>query len=120
MKTVLMFTLPLIALILIAAPLVPVFRKSLSGKQAKHRLAANLCAFFGFCILAVLLPAGGAVSAAADHGPCGAVRKSGVQQRAKRSAHRAVCAVQKDLCHLKHPMLRARSEGRPGVLPPSG
>ena len=59
MKTVLMFTLPLIALILIAAPLVPVFRKSLSGKQAKHRLAANLCAFFGFCILAVLLPAGG-------------------------------------------------------------
>ena len=68
MKTVLMFTLPLIALILIAAPLVPVFRKSLSGKQAKHRLAANLCAFFGFCILAVLLPAGGAVSAAADAG----------------------------------------------------
>lgn len=60
------------------------------------------------------------VSAAADHGPCGAVRKSGVQQRAKRSAHRAVCAVQKDPCHLKHPMLRARSEGRPGVLPPSG
>ena len=68
MKTVLMFTLPLIALILIAAPLVPVFRKSLSGKQAKHRLAANLCAFLGFCILAVLLPAGGAVSAAADAG----------------------------------------------------
>ena len=68
MKTVLMFTLPLIALILIATPLVPVFRKSLSGKQAKHRLAANLCAFFGFCILAVLLPAGGAVSAAADAG----------------------------------------------------
>ena len=55
MKTVLLFTLPLIALILTAMPLVPVFRKMVTGKQAKHRLVANLCSFFGVCLLAVLL-----------------------------------------------------------------
>lgn len=66
MKTVLLFTLPLIALILTAMPLVPVFRKMVTGKQAKHRLVANLCSFFGVCLLAVLLPVGGMVSAAGD------------------------------------------------------
>ena len=66
MKTVLLFTLPLIALILTAMPLVPVFRKMVTGKQAKHRLIANLCSFFGICLLAVLLPVGGMVSAAGE------------------------------------------------------
>ncbi len=64
MKTVLLFTLPLVALLLTAMPLVPVFRRAVTGKKAKHRLVANLCSFFGVCLLAVLLPAGGAVSAA--------------------------------------------------------
>ncbi len=68
MKTVLLFVLPLIALLLTATPLIPVFRKMVTGKQAKHRLIANLCSFFGVCLLAVLLPAGGMVSAAAETG----------------------------------------------------
>ena len=51
MKTVLLFVLPLIALLLTATPLIPVFRKMVTGKQAKHRLIANLCSFFGVCLL---------------------------------------------------------------------
>lgn len=64
MKTVVMLILPLIALLLIAAPLVPVFRGAITGKKAKRNIIANLGAFVGLCLIAVIVPMGGLVSAA--------------------------------------------------------
>ncbi|HIQ59060.1 MAG TPA: ATPase [Candidatus Merdivicinus intestinavium] len=64
MKTAILLILPLVALLLIAAPLVPVFRGALTGKKAKRNIIANLCAFAGLCLIAVIVPMGGLVSAA--------------------------------------------------------
>ena len=64
MNTVMMFLLPLAAVALLMAPLVPVYNGAVTGKKAKHAVAFHLCAFFGVCLLAVILPLGGAVSAA--------------------------------------------------------
>ena len=44
MTTFLMLLLPLAALILLAAPLVPVYRGVTTGKKAKRSVLANLCA----------------------------------------------------------------------------
>lgn len=64
MKNFVMLLLPLIALLLIAAPLVPVFRGAITGKKAKRNIIANLGAFVGLCLIAVIVPMGGLVSAA--------------------------------------------------------
>ena len=64
MKTALLFILPLIALLLVAAPLIPLFKGAVSGKKVKRNVILNLSAFFGVCLLAVLVPVGGLVSAA--------------------------------------------------------
>ena len=64
MKTFLMLILPLVALLLVAAPLFPVFRGAVTGKKAKRNIIGNLCAFFGLCLIAVIVPMGGLVSAA--------------------------------------------------------
>ena len=64
MNTVMMFLLPLVAVALLMAPLVPVYNGAVTGKKAKHAVVFHLCAFFGVCLLAVILPLGGAVSAA--------------------------------------------------------
>lgn len=64
MKNFVMLLLPLIALLLIAAPLVPVFRGAVTGKKAKRNIIANLGAFVGLCLIAVIVPMGGLVSAA--------------------------------------------------------
>ena len=64
MKTALLFILPLIDLLLDAAPLIPLFKGAVSGKKVKRNVILNLSAFFGVCLLAVLVPVGGLVSAA--------------------------------------------------------
>ena len=64
MITMMMFLLPLAAVVLLMAPLVPVYTGVTTGKKAKHAMIFNLCAFFGICLLAVVLPLGGFVSAA--------------------------------------------------------
>lgn len=64
MNTVMMLLLPLAAVALLMAPLVPVYTGATTGKKAKHALVFNLCAFFGVCLLGVVLPLGGFVSAA--------------------------------------------------------
>ena len=64
MKTFMMLILPLVALLLVAAPLFPVFRGAVTGKKAKRNIIDNLCAFFGLCLIAVIVPMGGLVSAA--------------------------------------------------------
>lgn len=64
MKTAMTLLLPLAALLLIAAPLFPLFKGAVSGKKVKRNMIVNLSAFFGVCLLAVLIPMGGFVSAA--------------------------------------------------------
>lgn len=46
MNTVLFFLLPLAVVLMLAMPLVPVYRGITTGKRAKHRIVFNLCAFF--------------------------------------------------------------------------
>lgn len=59
------FLLPLAAVIMLAMPLVPVIRGKKSGKKAKNAIIFNLCAFFGVAAIAVIIPMGGFVSAEA-------------------------------------------------------
>lgn len=64
MSKILFFLLPLIAIILLASPLIPVYRGITTGKKAKRNVIFNLCAFGGICLLAFIVPVGGIVSAA--------------------------------------------------------
>lgn len=64
MSTFIMFLLPLAAVALLMAPLIPVYTGIASGKKARHAVVFNLCAFFGCCLIAVILPLSGFVSAA--------------------------------------------------------
>ena len=65
MKTVLLFVAPLLVVSLLMAPLIPVYRGVTTGVKAKRSIICNLCAFFGLCLLMMILPIGGFVSAAA-------------------------------------------------------
>lgn len=60
----LIFLLPLAALILLSMPLVPVIRGYKTGKKAKNAIVFNLCSFFGIIAIALIIPFGGFVSAA--------------------------------------------------------
>jgi V/A-type H+-transporting ATPase subunit K len=62
---VLTFLIPAIIVTMLAMPLVPVYRGVTTGKKARNHIIFNLCAFFGFCALAVLLPVGNLVAYAA-------------------------------------------------------
>lgn len=58
------FVLPLLAIILLSMPLVPVYKGVTTGVKAKRAVLFNLAAFFGVCLIAVLLPVGGLLNAA--------------------------------------------------------
>lgn len=62
----LLFVLPLIVVALLMLPLLPIYKGVTTGKKARHAMAFNLCAFFGICLLAIILPVGGFVSAAGE------------------------------------------------------
>ncbi len=64
MSTFVMFLIPLAAVALLMAPLIPVYTGVTTGKKARHAVIFNLCAFFGVCLMAVVLPLSGFVSAA--------------------------------------------------------
>ena len=64
MSTFVMFLLPLAAVALLMAPVIPVYTGVTTGKKARHAIAFNLCAFLGICLLGVILPISGFVSAA--------------------------------------------------------
>ena len=68
---------PLAAIVLLAAPLVPVYRGVTTGKKAKRSVIANLCAFAGVCVLAFVLPIGNLVSAEAAAAVSGAAAGMG-------------------------------------------
>lgn len=62
--SVVFFLLPLAAVVLLLMPLVPVYTGVTTGVKAKRAILFNIAAFFGVCLLAILLPAGGMLSAA--------------------------------------------------------
>ena len=64
MSTFVMFLLPLALVELLMAPVIPVYTGVTTGKKARHAIAFNLCAFLGICLLGVILPISGFVSAA--------------------------------------------------------
>jgi V/A-type H+-transporting ATPase subunit K len=66
MNTLLFFVVPLIFVALILAPLVPLYRRTITGKKAKHTLIFNLVSFFGCSVLAAITPIGQYVAFAAD------------------------------------------------------
>jgi len=59
-----LFLLPLIAVILLAMPLIPVLRGKKTGKKAKNALVFNICAFVGVLAVGIIIPMGGFVNAA--------------------------------------------------------
>lgn len=59
----LIFLLPLLAVIMLSMPLIPIVRGKKTGKKAKNAIIFNLCAFFGVALTAIILPLGGFVSA---------------------------------------------------------
>ena len=65
MSIMLMFLLPALVVVLLIAPVVPAYCGIVTGVRARRHILFNLCAFFGVCILAVLLPVGDFVAYAA-------------------------------------------------------
>jgi V/A-type H+-transporting ATPase subunit K len=58
------FVLPLAVVLLLAMPLVPIYKGITTGRRAKHAVIFNLCAFFGVAALMVILPMSGFVTLA--------------------------------------------------------
>lgn len=56
MKDLLIFLLPLLIVVMLAMPLIPVFRGIKTGKKAKKAIVYNLIAFGGVCLAAFALP----------------------------------------------------------------
>lgn len=63
---VIMFILPLFAIALLMAPLIPVYTGAKTGQKAKNAFIFHICAFFGVMLLMTLLPLGGMASAASS------------------------------------------------------
>lgn len=68
MSIVLTLAIPAVIVLLLAMPLVPVYRGITTGKKARNNIIFNLCAFFGFLTLMVILPVGDLVTYAAGEG----------------------------------------------------
>lgn len=66
MNTVIMMLLPLAAIVLLAAPLYPVYKGVTTGKKAKRSVIFNLLGFAGVCALAFIFPIGNFVYAAEE------------------------------------------------------
>ena len=60
-----LFLIPLAAVLLIAAPIVPMIKKVKNGKSPKGAFIFNLCSFFGLMLVCMAVPFGNFVSAAA-------------------------------------------------------
>jgi V/A-type H+-transporting ATPase subunit K len=63
-----LFLLPLAVVLLLAAPLFPVWRSLITGKKARLTVLFHLCAFFGVMLLSFLLPVGGFAAQVAGEG----------------------------------------------------
>lgn len=56
--------IPLVAIALLCAPLVPVVLGKVTGKKVKRNVLLNICSFGGVCLVALICSVGGIVSAA--------------------------------------------------------
>lgn len=65
MSTALMFLFPAVIVVMLAMPMIPVYRGVTTGTKAKRNIICNLCAFFGLCLVMILLPVGDFVAYAA-------------------------------------------------------
>lgn len=73
------FVLPLAVVLLLAMPLVPIYKGITTGRRAKHAVIFNLCAFFGVAALMVILPMSGFVTLAeAATGGAAAAEAAGI------------------------------------------
>ncbi|WRS27665.1 ATP synthase subunit C [Oscillospiraceae bacterium MB08-C2-2] len=66
MSTIYTLLIPAAIILLISMPLIPVYRGISTGQKAKQSLIFNLCAFFGFAALMVILPIGQVAAFAAE------------------------------------------------------
>lgn len=73
MSWLLTFLFPALVVVMLAMPLIPVYRRITGGESVKCHFVFNLAAFFGIAALMVILPIGDFVAYAADAGAAGAV-----------------------------------------------
>lgn len=64
--SILVFILPLVAVVLLSLPLVKMFTTKVSKESAKRRLATHICGFFGAVALTLCLSMGSAFAAEAS------------------------------------------------------
>lgn len=69
MITISMLLIPLAVVLLLAMPLVPIYRGITTGRRAKNAVIFNLCAFFGIAGLMFILPIGSLVAFAEGAAP---------------------------------------------------
>ena len=62
------FFVPAIIVVMLALPLIPVYRGITTGVKARRNIIFNICAFFGLSALCFLLPIGNLVAYAAETG----------------------------------------------------
>ena len=75
MNTIMLLLLPAAVVALIAVPLVTAIKGVTSPVQARRRVIANLCMFFGVCLCAVLFP----VAALAEPGAAASIMGTNAQ-----------------------------------------
>lgn len=68
MSTAILFLAPALIVLMLAMPLLPVYRRVTTGKRAKGVLIGNICAFFALTALMVIFPVGDLVAFAAEAG----------------------------------------------------
>lgn len=61
MSTIMMFVAPLLVVVLLAMPLIPIYKGITTGTKARNAVVFNLAAFFGLALLMVAVPASGLV-----------------------------------------------------------
>lgn len=76
MITISMLLIPLAVVILLAMPLVPIYRGITTGRRAKNAVIFNLCAFFGVAALMFILPIGSFVAFAEGAAPAASAAAS--------------------------------------------
>ncbi|MCL2014199.1 MAG: ATP synthase subunit C [Oscillospiraceae bacterium] len=61
-----LYILPLVAVILLACPLVPIYTGRIKGKKVRYAVLFNLFGFFGVCAVSLIFNIGGFVQAATE------------------------------------------------------
>jgi V/A-type H+-transporting ATPase subunit K len=68
MSSLIIWFVPAVIVLMLAMPVIPAYRGIVTGKKARRGIIFNLCAFFGVCGLAFVLPVGDIFAFAAAEG----------------------------------------------------